>query len=207
MSDTLNVHKREQTGSLRMKRLRQAGKIPAVLYGHGQENLMLTVEAKELNRAIDHGSFVVQLKGAANEDALIKDVQWDAFGIDVLHVDLTRVNPNEKVEITVPVQLRGDAVGAHHGGTINFMQHELTIACPAKSVPDHIELHINELDVNQTITAGEVPLPEGFELAVDKNLPVVSCEIVSTEPTEDETGGETPEAAADEPGDASETQE
>ena len=87
------------------------------------------------------------------------------------------------------------------------MQHELTIACPAKSVPDHIELHINDLDVDQTITAGDVPMPEGCELVGDENLPVVSCEIVSTEPTEEETAEEAPEAAAEEPGDASEPEE
>ena len=67
MAEILNVEKREQTGSLRMKRLRQSGKIPAVLYGHGEGTEVLCVLEKELNKAIDLGSHIVELKGAANE--------------------------------------------------------------------------------------------------------------------------------------------
>ena len=196
MSDTLNVQKREQTGSLRMKRLRQSGQIPAVLYGHGQENILLSVDAKQLNKAIDHGSYVVQLQGSVSEDALIKEVQWDAFGIDVLHVDLTRVDPDEKVEVTVPVELKGDAAGTHHGGEIHFLQHELTITCPAKSVPEKIDLNVSDLDVDQSITAGDVPLPEGCEIAEDTSTPIVSCTPkASAEDEADADAGDDSESA------------
>ena len=91
MSESLNVQIREQTGSLRVKRMRQGGNIPAMLYGHGEENVMLSVSAKELGRVINLGSYIVELKGGANESALIKEVQWDAFGIDVVHLSLIHI--------------------------------------------------------------------------------------------------------------------
>jgi large subunit ribosomal protein L25 len=175
VAEVLNVKKRDQTGSLRMKRLRQTGSIPAILYGHGQGCEMLTVSEKELNKVIDHGSHIVDLAGDAKDSALIKDVQWDAFGIKVLHLDLTRVSADEAVEVTIPIELRGDAAGTHHGGVINFHQHQLAILCPANMVPDKLEVRISELDVDQTITAGDVELPQGASIAEAETTPIVSC--------------------------------
>ena len=194
MAEVLNVEKREQTGSLRMKRLRQTGNIPAILYGHGEAGLMLTVSEKELNKAINDGSHIVELKGATTESALIKDVQWDAFGIKVLHLDLTRVDANEAVEVTLPIELKGDPVGTRKGGTVNFHQHEITILCPANLLPDRIELKVSDLDVDQSINAGEVPLPQGATIAEDANTPIVSCSVVVEKSGEASDG-----AAAGEP--------
>ncbi len=158
-----------------MKRLRQTGKIPAVLYGHGKGTEMLCVLEKELTKAIDHGSHVVQLEGAATESALIKAVQWDAFGIQIIHLDLTRVDATEAVEVTLPIELRGDATGTHHGGVVNFLQHQVSIMCPANAVPEKIELRIADLDVDQVIDASQLVLPEGASLAEAGTTPIVSC--------------------------------
>ena len=187
MADTLTVKKREETGSLRMKRLRQSGQIPGVLYGHGEGTMTLSVSEKELNKVINHGSYIVSLSGDAKDSALIKDVQWDAFGMKVLHIDLTRVDANEAVEVTLPLELRGDAIGTHHGGVVNFHQHEITILCPANKMADKIEVKINDLDVDQTISASDVVLPEGATLAEAGTTPIVSCALPSGDaPAEDE---------------------
>lgn len=190
VSDTLNVQKREQTGSLRMKRLRQTGQIPAVLYGHGQENIMLSVSEKELAKAINHGSHIVDLKGAANESALIKNVQWDAFGIHVLHLDLTRVSATEAVEVTLPIELKGDAIGTHHGGEVNFLKHEVKILCPANAMPDKIVLNVSELDVEQSLNMGDLELPKGAELAEDATTPIVNCTPKASSDDENEEESE-----------------
>jgi large subunit ribosomal protein L25 len=177
-----------------MKRMRQAGQIPAVLYGHGQDTVMLALSEKELNRAIDHGSHIVQLKGAANESALIKQVQWNAFGSRVLHIDLTRVDANEAVEVTLPLELKGEteAPGARAGGVINFVQHQVTILCPANVIPEKIEVKINELEVNQIIHAKDVPLPEGASLAENEHNAIVTCAMPAGE-TEEEAVATEPE--------------
>ncbi|MFK7766038.1 MAG: 50S ribosomal protein L25 [Mariniblastus sp.] len=192
MADTLTVVKREQTGSLRMKRLRQSGRIPAVLYGHGEGNVLLSVCEKELNKAINHGSHIVSLAGEASDTALIKDVQWDAFGMKVIHIDFTRVDATEAVEVTLSIELKGDATGTHHGGVINFHQHQLAILCPANAMQEKLTLNISDLDVDQSYTAADVPLPAGAKLAEDGTTPIVSCAL-PTEQAEEETA----EAAAE----------
>jgi len=122
---------------------------------------------RELNKVIDHGSHIVDLKGGANESALIKDVQWDAFGTKVIHLDLTRVDANEAVEVTLPIELKGEAAGTRQGGTVNFHKHDLTILCPANLLPDKLEVKIADLEVDQSISASDVELPAGAELAED----------------------------------------
>lgn len=168
-----------------MKRLRQIGKIPAVLYGHGKGTEVLCVLEKELTKVIDQGSYIVELKGAANESALIKDVQWDAFGIKVIHLDLARVDATEAVEVTIPIELRGDATGTHHGGVVNFHQHQIAILCPANLVPDKIEVRISDLGVDQMIDASQIVLPEGAKIAEAGTTPIVSCALPVEKPEEE----------------------
>ena len=187
-TETLNVEKREQTGSLRMKRLRQSGQIPAVLYGHGEETVMLAVSEKELNRAINRGSYIVELEGATKESALIKDVQWDAFGSRVLHIDLSRVDKSEKVEVTLPIVLKGDPAGTKEGGMVNFTQHSITINCPVTLIPDKIEFNVSTLALNQIFHVSDVPLPEGAEPAENVTNAIVSCTLPA--------GADEPEPAA-----------
>ncbi len=191
MAEVLNCEKREITGTLRNRRLRKAGKTPAVLYGRG-ENLVISIDTKDVDSAIRHGSRVVELKGGLNESALIKDVQWDAFGVDVLHIDLTRIDASEAIELTLKVVLVGVAPGTKTGGTVKQLIHNVDVSIPAVSVPEKLELRINDLELNGSITAGEIPLPDGAKLITSADDVVVQCaEVVAQE--------ETAEADADAP--------
>lgn len=198
MSDSISVTKREETGSLRMKRLRQTGQIPGVLYGHGKETVMLSIKESELNRAINAGSYIVQLEGGVTESALIKDVQWDAFGSNVIHVDLTRIDAKEAVEVSIPVELKGDAPGSAKGGVVKFHNHEITINCPADKLPEKLELKITSLDLDQTLTASEIELPAGATLVSEPGETIASCSLPAGE-----SGGDG-ETAAGEGSDESE---
>ena len=120
-----------------MRRLRQSGNIPAVLYGRG-ENIQLTISSRDIGNAVRHGSRIVELKGVVNESALIKHIQWDPLGDDVLHLDLTRIDASEVVELTLQVHLVGDAPGTHHGGTLKHLLHEVQVGCPADKVPEKL---------------------------------------------------------------------
>ncbi len=91
MASELTVAQRQETGSLRMKRMRQGGQVPAVLYGGSEGNMLLSVCQIQLGKAINSGSRDIQLAGAANGTAAIKAVQWDTFGTEVVHVDFVRV--------------------------------------------------------------------------------------------------------------------
>ena len=111
-----------------MKRLRQTGKIPAVLYGHGEGTVMLTASEKEINKMIDAGSHIIDLAGEVSGTALVKEVQWDALGSNVLHLDLARVDANEKVEVTLQVVLHGEAPGVKDGGVVSLVRKELLLS-------------------------------------------------------------------------------
>lgn len=192
MADILNCENREITGTLRMRRLRQSGLIPAVLYGKG-DNQPLQIPSKDLSAAIRHGSQIVELKGSCNESALIKEVQWDAFGIDVLHVDLARIDATELLELTLQVELVGEAPGAKTGGVVKHVMHSIDVSIPANAVPDKLELRINDLELNGSMKAGEIPLPDGATLVTGADEIVVQC----LEPTAQEE--EKDEAVEDSP--------
>jgi len=188
MSDVLNVETRENTGTAATRRLRQAGQVPAVLYGHGGENLHLAVTQKQVDAMIRHQARHVELAGAVVEHALVKDLQWDALGIDVLHIDLLRVSLKEKVTLTVPIKLHGMAVGLNHHGSMNEILHEVEIRVTANNIPEAVELNVNDLDIGQTKTLGDLELPEGAELTGDPESVVVQMNEQSE--TSDSADGE-----------------
>ena len=174
-ADTLNVVVREERGSNQMKKLRSDGLIPAVLYGHGGENISVSVKAKEVNAMIRHGGRVADFAGDLRESALVTDVQWDAFGSNILHLDFTRVDQSERVGVTIAVELRGTAPGTKVGGTVTQPIHEIEIECPVASIVEKIEISINSLELDQTITAGEIPLPPDSTLVTEASAVVVQC--------------------------------
>lgn len=190
MSDVIEVKKREETGTLRMRRLRASGRVPAVIYGQGKDSVAVSIATRDVEKMIQSGRYIVALNGDVNEDALIKEVQWDAFGSEVLHLDFARIDASEAVEVSLSVELRGDAPGTRSGGVVKHMLHELTIRCPADKMPEHLEVNINELELDQSITAGEIELPPSAELLIDGSEIVVSCvtPTAEAEPVEGEEG-------------------
>jgi len=172
---TLSVKRREQLGSANTRRLRKTGVIPAVLYGHGEATLSLTIASEDLLGIIRASQKLVTLEGDATEGAFIKSVQWDTWGKVVLHVDLLRVSDTELVETTVTIELKGTAPGLSEGGIVEHLVHEIEIDCPAAKVPDKITLLINDLHLNKAIHASEIALPEGAKLLSDPDTVIVHC--------------------------------
>ncbi len=195
MTDILNCEKREFTGTLRNRRLRKAGSTPAILYGRG-ESVSLSIPTKDIDAVMRHGSQIVELKGGLNESAMIKEVQWDPFGMDVLHLDLTRIDAGEAVQLTLQVELVGVAPGTRTGGMVKHVLHEVEVECPASDVPDKLELRINDLELDGVLKASDIPLPGKAVLITDPDEMVVQCvEVVE----QAEAEGEEAEAGAAEP--------
>lgn len=172
-SETLEVKNRNELGTLASNRLRQTGYIPANLYGHGEPNVNLAVRADAINMLIQQGSKLLSLTGDLNETALLREVQWDAFGIDVVHVDLTRVTRSEQVEVSLPVELHGQAPGLNEGGQLSVENHELTIRCPASNIPEHLVVSVAGLHLGQAVHASEVKLPDGATMITPETEVVV----------------------------------
>ena len=188
MAETLNVQMRDSRGKRHAKRLRQAGAIPAVLYGHGEQNISLAIQSSEIAAAVRHGSRVVDLGGALKEKALIKHLQWDVYGNEVLHVDFSRVSEHERVQVTVPVKLRGQAPGVKEGGVIEHVEHEVEIDCEAVSIPDHLEISVKDLHLEGSLAADQIKLPEGVKLLTDPETVIVHCVLPAAEPEEEGAG-------------------
>jgi large subunit ribosomal protein L25 len=158
-----------------MRRLRDQGVVPAVLYGHKQSNVNLEITGDQVRAAVRHGARLVNLAGDVQETALIRQVQWDAFGVEVLHLDLTRVSSDEAVELVLPIHLKGTAAGTREGGVVEHIKHEVKILCPVVSIPEHLTLNVNNLHVGQSLTLAELPLPAGAKLLTDAGEIVVMC--------------------------------
>jgi large subunit ribosomal protein L25 len=175
MAEVLNVEVRKDAGSRHAKRLRNSGSIPAVLYGHGEQTVSLAVPREQFTTALRHGSRLVDLKGGVNESALIRDLQWDTFGTGVLHIDFARVSADERIEVTVPVELRGQAPGVRQGGIVQHLVHEIEIECLATAIPEKIQLNVNHLELGGSVTVGQLELPAGVKLMSDPEAIAVQC--------------------------------
>jgi large subunit ribosomal protein L25 len=187
MADVLNVEQRTADGKRVARRLRRNGSVPAILYGHGEGNLPLAVKAEQISAAVRHGSRVVELQGATNEKAFIRDLQWDVYGIDILHVDFARVSEHERISVEVKVALRGEAPGIREGGVIEQLVHEVEIECEALSIPEKLFIGINELKVGDSLTVSAIQLPPGATLLSDPDQIAVHC-VVPVEAEEGEPG-------------------
>lgn len=161
-------------GTRQARKLRKEGLIPAVVYGHKEETLSLAVPRDELYRAVRHGTRVVDLQaGSSSEKALIREVQWDHLGHDILHVDFTRVSADERIAIEVRLELRGTAPGLAQGGVLDQALHTLKVECPALSPPDSIRVNLGELMLGQAIHVRDLKLPEGVTALTDADAVVI----------------------------------
>jgi large subunit ribosomal protein L25 len=174
--------------------MRQAGKIPAVLYGHGEDNVSLSVPADMLEAAVQHGSRVVTLEGAVKQTAFIRELQWDVWSRHVQHVDFTRVSADEKVEVSLAVELRGEAPGVKEGGVVEQLLHEIDLECPVASIPEKMSVSINKLALDESIKVADLEIPEGATLVGDASAVVVQCITPLEAPEEEEAA-----AGEDEP--------
>lgn len=192
MAEVLEVEKREQVGSSATQKLRRDGRVPAVLYGHGEESAHLSITERQVKSLIRHHSKTVELIGAIKDTALVSEIQWDPLGIEVLHLDLIRVNLKELVEVTVPVHVHGDPVGTREGGVLLVNLHEIDIRCPAGSIPEKVGLNVSDLHLGGQMTASDLVMPEGVELITAADTMVAHVEVPRAE-VEEETEPETAE--------------
>lgn len=173
MAELVQVVKREGSmGTSASRRLRKTGQVPAVLYGHKQANEHLTISKKTVESILRHHSKIVELQGAVNETALVSDLQFDPLGIDVLHIDLQRVDMNEKVTVTVAIKFKGEAAGTKQGGMAIENQHEVEISCPAVAIPEFVIGVVTGVESGSNLTAGQLDMPENVELVTPSDTVV-----------------------------------
>lgn len=120
------------------------------------------MHADALRPILKSGAHVVDIDMSGKTDkAVIREVQWDIFAQSIRHVDLLRVDPNERVNITLPIELKGTAPGVLAGGILEQIIHDLSIDCLAYQIPDSIQVRITALDLGKAIHVKDLELPEG----------------------------------------------
>jgi large subunit ribosomal protein L25 len=195
MAELFQTELRDLTGSANTRRLRRSGNVPAILYGHGKENVSLSLLSKQVQATIEKREKLVQLEGAVTENALVKAVQWDALGSKVIHLDLTRVDENETVQVAVVIVVKGTAPGLAAGGRVNRTIRRTQITCPVMKIPNEIELNLSTLELNGSLTLADLDLPEGAQLVAAPETVVATCTeiVVVEETTADEAIGDAAE--------------
>lgn len=191
----LKAELRKQTGSKDAARVRQQGRIPAVVYGHEKEPVAVSLDAHSLVEGLHHGHRLANVQiGRKREKVLVKDLQYDHLGKDIIHVDLMRVDVSEMVKVSVPIELKGTAKGTHEGGILEEHVDHLEVECKVTDIPDGIVVSVKEIDVGDSLHAGEIELPDGVKLVSDPSMLLVACSLVAAAKTTEELEEEAPAA-------------
>jgi len=184
MAETVELvaQPREAHGSRAAQRLRKKGLIPAVVYGHQEATIAVALPAEELARVIRHNVHIVDLKtDGKTGKALIREAQWDHLGKELLHVDFARVGADERVVVTVPIEVRGTAPGLTQGGVLDQPIHSIAVECPVVNVPDSVRVNVSELQLGQAIHVRDLHLPEGIKAMGDPDLVIVHVTLKAVE--------------------------
>jgi len=195
----ISAEPRTEFGKGGARRTRRAGKVPAVLYGHGEKPQHIALPAREFAAAIRHGGlnqvFTIDIAGGSTTLALPKAIQRDPIKDTYEHVDLIIVRRGEKVQVDVPVTLTGEA--AKNTLVVNEST-TLAVVAEAMHLPSGFEVSIEGLEAGARVTAGDVPLPAGAELAVEPDFLIAMVTQAQTAEQLEGDTGEAAEAAADE---------
>ncbi len=193
--ESRDAQKNKGTGTRVARRLRKGGRIPAVIYGHKQAVVPVTLSRDDAARMIKTPGHLAELDlDGTTETVLIRDVQWDHLGKEILHLDFARVNAEEIIETEVNLDIRGHAAGIANGGIVEQVVHSLRIKCPAGAIPDSIKVDISDLQVDQGIHVGELKLPANVTV-VDAEPDLLLVHVVTRaaepEPAEGADGSTT----------------
>ena len=188
---TLEVARREQSGKGVARKLRQDGKIPAVVYGGHRESVAISVDRKAVSELIQksqHGVrsiFLLKMSGTDQQrHAMIKDIQMDPISRRMTHIDFVRVVMDEVVRVTIPVHHTGTAIGVKEGGLLDFQVRDLHVECLPAAIPDTINVDISNLGVHQYVRIADIKLPEGVKVLDDPDRVVVGVTVARAEVTE-----------------------
>lgn len=167
----LNAENRGYTGTSASRRLRHAGKVPAIIYGGGQDNRNLLLDHLQLMHNLETEAFfsaIITIKTQdGDEKAILRDVQMHPHKPQVLHVDLQRVSETEELRIKVPLHFIGEDVAPGvklQGGIISHLMTEVDIACLPSQLPEYLEVDVSELNLGDSVKLSDIRVPEGVEI-------------------------------------------
>ena len=160
----LVAERRTSTGKKHTKQLRNEGRVPANLYGFNKDGLSLSVSAEDMGKVVALGSKVVDVDvDGAVDKAVIQELQWDTFSTTIQHVDLMRVDPDGITTVDVPLAFTGEPPALKTGGQMRFPLKRITITCADYRVPRQVEVRIGSMQMGDSLTVADLPIPEGMK--------------------------------------------
>ncbi|MEO6487511.1 MAG: 50S ribosomal protein L25 [Thermoanaerobaculia bacterium] len=185
---TLEVSRREKSGKEISKKIRAAGRVPAVVYGAHRDPVAIDVERKavvELIQKSEHGVrsiFLLKMAGTDQQrHAMIKDIQIDPISRKMTHIDFVRIVMDEVVRVSVPIHPSGTAIGVKEGGLLDWQVRELHVECLPNAIPDTIEVDVSNLNHHQYIRISELKIPDGVKVLDDPERVVVGVTYAKVE--------------------------
>ena len=189
MSETaLVVSTREGTGKGAARKLRAAGRIPAVLYGRGRASLAVALDPRTLERILRAGGLntLLDISVEGRSDlgptvALVKELQRDPLRGAITHADLYQVDLSRTIEVDVPIHLVGKPKGIDMGGVLDHTLREVRVECLPRAIPEAIELDVSSMDINDVLHVRDLPLPADVKLVTDPDLGVAHVAVPAAE--------------------------
>ena len=184
----LEVSDRTKIKTKGVKSLRRKGLIPGVLYYAGEKNVNIEIDKSILFHAMQSGQRIFEIEQEGKSQfTMIKQVQYHPVTDEVIHLDLMRVRRSEKMTITVPLVLIGDAKGVKEGGLLSQSINQLEINCFPTDVPEQIELNVEGLELNSSMNISDINLDnDDIEIITDKEVNVVNISQLVEEEVEEE---------------------
>ena len=191
----LKAEIREHTGSKAVRKVRQQGRVPAIVYGHKQKPVAISFDEHDFVEGLHHGHRLIDVQvGRKKEKMIVKELQYDHLGRNVIHADLMRVNITETIRVSVPIELKGTAAGTHEGGIIDEHVDNLEIECKVTDIPETIVISVKDVKVGDVLHAGDIELPENVKLVSPPETLLVACHLVAAAQTTEEVEEEMPTA-------------
>lgn len=200
----LDVEVREQTGTGNARAVRRANKVPAVIYGGGEDPISVSVQANEVMKAINTGRFIskmIKLSYKGKEQfVMTHDIQFHPVKDTPTHVDFYRVTEDTIITVEVKVNFLGEeeCPGLKQGGTLNVVRYTIEVNCPAGKIPEALDVDLSELEMGAALHISEITFPEGVTSAITDRDPTILTVVA----TRGESDDEEEEAVVGEEGDA-----
>ncbi|HAR5670114.1 TPA: 50S ribosomal protein L25/general stress protein Ctc [Staphylococcus pseudintermedius] len=172
-----------------LRKIREAGKVPAVVYGYGTKNVSVKVDEVEfikLIREVGRNGVIELGVGSKQIKVMVSDYQYDSLKNQITHIDFLAINMTEERTVEVPVHLIGEAPGAKEGGVVEQPLFNLEITATPDSIPEYIEVDISELNINDSLSVADVKVSGDFTIENEAEDTIVSVVAPTEEPTKEE---------------------
>lgn len=173
----LNAEARTKLGGSSASQLRTAGRVPGVLYGHGEPSTAFHVKELDLRPLVyTNETHLVKLSiGGTSSRCILREIQFDPVSDRVTHIDFVKLHEGEKIRVEVPVNLIGQSVGVKDGGIIDHILHKLSINAEPDAIPSHIDVDISDLKIGHGVHVKDLPAHSGYTINADETAVIVSC--------------------------------